>query len=50
VYLRSSLARYFLMMRGWKMLCERNGVHLSDVEGDIRGGGDHPTRAGQDAE
>jgi hypothetical protein len=33
VYLRSSLARYFLMMRGWKMLCERNGVHLIDVEG-----------------
>lgn len=32
VYLRSSLARYFLMMRGWKMLCERNGVHLSDVK------------------
>lgn len=32
VYLRSSLARYFLMMRGWKMLCERNGVHLRDVE------------------
>lgn len=32
VYLRSKLARYFLMMRGWKMLCERNGVHLSDVE------------------
>ena len=32
VYLRSTLARYFLMMRGWKMLCERNGVHLSDVE------------------
>jgi N-6 DNA Methylase len=32
VYLRSSLARYFLMMRGWKMLCERNGLHLSDVE------------------
>ena len=32
VYLRSNLARYFLMMRGWKMLCERNGVHLSDVE------------------
>ena len=32
VYLRSSLARYFLMMRCWKMLCERNGVHLSDVE------------------
>lgn len=32
VYLRSTLARYFLMMRGWKMLCERNGVHLVDVE------------------
>jgi hypothetical protein len=32
VYLRSSLARYFLMMRGWKMLCERNGVHLTDIE------------------
>jgi hypothetical protein len=32
VYLRSSLAQYFLMMRGWKMLCERNGVHLKDVE------------------
>ncbi len=32
VYLRSRLARYFLMMRGWKMLCERNGVHLSDVQ------------------
>ena len=31
VYLRSTLARYFLMMRGWKMLCERNGVHLADV-------------------
>ena len=32
VYLRSSLARYFLMLRGWKMLCERNGVHLTDIE------------------
>jgi hypothetical protein len=32
VYLRSSLARYFLMLRGWKMLCERNGIHLADVE------------------
>ena len=32
VYLRSSLARYFLMMRGWKMLCERNGIHLTDVD------------------
>ena len=31
IYLRSSLARYFLMMRGWKMLCERNGVHLVDL-------------------
>ena len=30
-YLRSSLARYFLMMRGWKMLCQRNAVHLTDV-------------------
>jgi hypothetical protein len=20
------------MMRGWKMLCERNGVHLKDIE------------------
>lgn len=33
VYLRSTLARYFLMMRGWKMLCERNGIHLTDVDG-----------------
>ena len=32
VYLRSSLAQYFLMMRGWKMLCQRNGVHLTDIE------------------
>ncbi|CAH0353847.1 MULTISPECIES: N-6 DNA methylase [Sphingomonadaceae] len=32
IYLRSSLARYFLMMRAWKMLAERNGVHLKDVE------------------
>lgn len=32
VYLRSTLARYFLMMRGWKMLCERNGIHLADVD------------------
>ena len=31
-YLRSSLGRYFLMMRGWKMLCERNAVHLTDIE------------------
>ena len=32
IYLRSSLARYFLMMRGWKMLCERNGLHIADVK------------------
>jgi len=32
VYLRSTLAKYFLMLRAWKMLCERNGVHLSDIE------------------
>ena len=32
VYLRSNLARYFLMMRAWKALCERNGVHLEDVK------------------
>jgi hypothetical protein len=32
VFLRSRLARYFLMMRGWKMLCERNGIHLADIE------------------
>lgn len=32
VYLRSNLARYFLMLRAWKMLCERNGVHLKDVK------------------
>lgn len=32
VYLRSALARYFLMLRGWKMLCERNGIHLIDIE------------------
>ncbi|MXW19492.1 MAG: N-6 DNA methylase [Gammaproteobacteria bacterium] len=32
IYLRSSLARYFLMMRSWKMLCDRNAVHLADVE------------------
>lgn len=31
-YLRSSLARYFLMMTAWKMLCERNAVHLVDVQ------------------
>ena len=31
-YLRSTLAKYFLMMRGWKMLCDRNAVHLKDIE------------------
>jgi hypothetical protein len=31
-YLRSSLAQYFLMMTAWKMLCERNAIHLLDVE------------------
>ena len=31
VYLRSSLARYFLMLNSWKMLCERNAVHLRDI-------------------
>ena len=33
VYLRSNLARYFLMMRAWKMLCERNAVHLNEIMG-----------------
>jgi hypothetical protein len=31
-FLRSSLAQYFLMMTAWKMLCERNAVHLVDVQ------------------
>ena len=31
-YLRSRLARYFLMLRTWKMLCERNAVHLADIK------------------
>ena len=31
-YLRSSLAKYFLMMRGWKMLSQRNAVHLTDIK------------------
>jgi N-6 DNA Methylase len=31
-YLRSSLAQYFLMLTAWKMLCERNAVHLVDVQ------------------
>ena len=33
IYLRSSLARYFLVLRAWKMLSERNAVHLSDIKG-----------------
>ena len=32
VYLRSSLAQYFLMLRAWKMLCERNAMHLADIK------------------
>lgn len=32
IYLRSSLARYFLMLTCTKMLSERNGVHLDDIE------------------
>ena len=32
VYLRSSLARYFLMLRTWKILCSRNGFHLNDIK------------------
>ena len=31
LYLRSSLVQYFLAMRSWKRLCERNAVHLADV-------------------
>ncbi len=30
-YLRSKLAQYFLMLSAWKMLCERNAVHLKDI-------------------
>lgn len=32
VYLRSSLAKYFLLINAWKMLCDRNGMHLTDLE------------------
>lgn len=32
IYLRSSLARYFLMLTCAKMLSERNGVHLENIE------------------
>ncbi len=31
VYLRSDLARYFVMLRTWKTLSARNGVHLADI-------------------
>ena len=31
-YLRSDLARYFMMMSAWKMLCERNAIHLRDIK------------------
>lgn len=32
VYLRSSLVRYFLMLRTWKILCSRGGFHLTDIK------------------
>jgi len=32
-YLRSALARYFLVINGWKRLTDRNAIHLKDVEG-----------------
>ena len=32
VYLRSTLARYFLMLRTWKILCSRGGFHLRDIK------------------
>ena len=32
VYLRSALARYFLMLRTWKILCSRGGFHLTDIK------------------
>ena len=32
VYLRSTLARYFLMLRTWKILCSRGGFHLKDIK------------------
>lgn len=31
-YLRSALARYFLVINGWKRLTDRNAMHLKDVE------------------
>ena len=32
VYLRSALAQYFLVLRAWKMLTARGGVHLRDIK------------------
>ena len=32
LYLRSSLAKYFLVMRVWKVLSERNALHLKDLD------------------
>ena len=32
VYLRSTLARYFLMLRTWKILGSRGGFHLRDIK------------------
>ena len=32
VYLRSPLAKYFLMLRTWKILCSRGGFHLTDIK------------------
>ena len=32
IYLRSSLARYFLMSRTWKILCSRGAFHLKDIK------------------
>ena len=32
VYLRSTLARYFLMLRAWKILGARGGFHLTDIK------------------
>ena len=32
VYLRSTLAQYFLMLRAWKMLGSRGGFHLREIK------------------
>lgn len=32
IYLRSTLAQYFLMLRTWKILCSRGGFHLTDIK------------------